>query len=182
MGWYLIWQWVNRNYGQKELPPNCRIPWLIKQSLFIDHFSWDAFNKGSCTKASIDPYKKRHGYYPSEVSVDQNYCTRSNRRMLNDLNIKLIGRKLARPPKSGKERLNPGDCNLIDGKFGQGKTRYWLGLIKARLQGTSESLVSLIMLVTNLVRITKDRMILFFVLILYAIRGLISNLTMTQSK
>ena len=102
--------------------------------------------------------------------------------MLNDLNIKLIGRKLGRPPKSGKEKLDPGDRNPIEGKFGQGKTRYGLGLIKARLQGTSESWVSLIMLVMNLVRMTKDGTVLFFVLILEAIHGVISDLTMSESK
>ena len=145
---------------------------LINGYSFIDHFSWDAFNEGSHLKESIYKYKIRHGYYPAEVSVDQIYCTRSNRKMLNDLNIKLIGRKLGRPPKSGKEKLDPGDRNPIEGKFGQGKTRYGLGLIKARLQGTSETWVSLIMLVLNLVRMAKDRALLIFVMILEALEGI----------
>jgi IS5 family transposase len=59
--------------------------------------------------------------------------------MLNDMNIKLISRKLGRPRKSGKKKLDPGDRIPIESKFGQGKTRYGLGLIKARLQETSES-------------------------------------------
>jgi IS5 family transposase len=106
---------------------------LINGYSFIDQFSWDAFNEGSHLKESIDKYKIRHGYYLVEVSVDQIFCTRSNRKMLNDLNIKLIGRKLGRPPKSGKEKLDPGDRNPIEGKFGQGKTRYGLGLIKIKI-------------------------------------------------
>jgi hypothetical protein len=102
--------------------------------------------------------------------------------MLNDLNIKLIGLKLGRPPKSGKDKLNPGDRNPIEGKFGQLKTRYGLGLIKSRLQWTTESWVSLIMLVMNLVRMAKDGTVLFFVLILEAIHGVISDLTMSESN
>ena len=88
--------------------------------------------------------------------MNQIYCAQSNRRILYDLNIKLIGRKLGRPPKSGKEKLDTGNCNPIEGKFGQDRSRYGLGLIKPRLQGTSESWVSLIMLVMNLVRMAKD--------------------------
>lgn len=54
--------------------------------------------------------------------------------MLNDLNIKLIGRKLWKPPKSGKEYLNLLDRNPREGKFGKGKKRYGLGLRKVILQ------------------------------------------------
>jgi IS5 family transposase len=86
------------------------------------------------------------------------------------LNIKLIGLKLGRPPKSGKEKLDHGHRNQIEGRFGQGKNNYGLSLIKAILQVTLESLVSLIMLVKNLVRMTKDGCSLFFVVILEALR------------
>ena len=68
--------------------------------------------------------------------------------------------------------MDPGDRNPIEGKFGQGKTRYGLGLIKARLQGTSETWVSLIMLVLNLVRMAKDSALLIFVMILEALEGI----------
>lgn len=128
------------------------------------------------------PIKKRHGSYPSEVPVDQIYCTRSNRRMMNDLNIKLIGRKVGRPPKSVKEKLDSGDRNPIEGKLSQFKTRYGLGLINERLQGTSGSWVSLIMLVMNLVRMTKDGNILFLVVILETLHELISHLTINEIK
>ena len=90
--------------------------------------------------------------------------------------------KLGRPPKSGKEKLDPGDRNPIEGKFGQGKTRYGLGLIKARLQGTSETWVSLIMLVLNLVRMAKDGALLIFVLILEALEGMKLEFTKTISQ
>jgi hypothetical protein len=93
------------------------------------------------------------------VAADRIFCTRENRRSLKALGIELIGSQLGRPPKTGKVQLDPGERNPIEGKFGQGKTRYGLGLIKARLQGTSESLVSMIILVMNLVRMGSESLL-----------------------
>jgi hypothetical protein len=47
--------------------------------------------------------------------------------------------------------LDPEDRNPIAGKFGQGKTRYGLGLIKARLMAISESWEASIGMVMNVV-------------------------------
>ena len=148
---------------------------LINGYSFIDRLSWDAFNEGSYLMESIDKYKIRHGYYPASVSVDRIYCTRENRRQLKELGIDLIGRQLGRPPKSGKLKLDPGERNPIEGKFGQGKTKYGLGLIKARLQGTSESWVSMIILVMNLVRMGAKSSLLFFVLLIERIADVIEQ-------
>jgi hypothetical protein len=149
---------------------------LIDGYSFIDRLSWDAYNEGSYLMQPIDKYKTRHGYYPSSVSVDRLYCTRENRRKLKELVIDLIGRQLGRPPKSGKVKLDPGERNPIEGKFGQGKTRYGLGLIKARLQGTSESWVSMIILVMNLVRMGAKSSLLFFVLLIERIADVIEQI------
>jgi IS5 family transposase len=125
---------------------------------------------------SIDKYKILHGYYPASVSVDRIYCTRENRRQLKELGIDVSGRQLGRPPKSGKLKLDPGERNLIEGKFGQGKTRYGLVLIKARLQGTSESLVFIIILVMNLVRKGAKSSSLFFVLLIERIADVVNQI------
>ncbi len=84
--------------------------------------------------------------------VDRIYCTRLNRRKLKKLGIDLICRQQGRQPKNGKVKLEPGERSPIVEKFGQSKTRYGLGLIKACLQGISKSWVSKIILVMNLVR------------------------------
>jgi hypothetical protein len=73
---------------------------------------------------------------------------------------------LGRPPKTGREKLNPGDCNPIEGKFGQGKVRYGLGLIKASLQGTSESWVASIIMVMNLIRMANQAALVYCLFIL----------------
>jgi IS5 family transposase len=94
---------------------------LVNGYGFVDHLSWDAFNEGRYLMKSVELYKKRHGFYPAEVMVDQIYGTLQNRRQLKDLNIKIVGRQLGRPPKIPTMILDPGDRNPIEGKFGQGK-------------------------------------------------------------
>ena len=42
---------------------------------FLDNLSWDAFKEGSYLMDSVEKYRKRHGFYPSEVLVDSIYCT-----------------------------------------------------------------------------------------------------------
>jgi hypothetical protein len=99
---------------------------------------------------------KRHGFYPREVLVDSIYCTRDNHRRLKEPGIKLTGRQLGRLPKAGREKLNQGDRNPIEGKFGLAKVRYGMDRIKARLRGTSGSWVAMILMVMNLERLAKE--------------------------
>jgi hypothetical protein len=63
---------------------------------------------------------------------------------------------LGRPPKAGREKLNPGDRNPIEGKFGQAKVRYGMDRIKARLKDISESWVAMILVVMNGVRLDQE--------------------------
>ena len=149
---------------------------LVNGYGFVDHLSWDAFNEGGYLMKSVELYIKRHGFYPAEVMVDQIYGTRENRRQLKDLGIKIVGRQLGRPPKIPTMKLDPGDRNPIEGKFGQGKTRYGLGLIKARLKETSESWVASILLVMNLVRMASQAALLFFVFLIQGILGMIGSI------
>jgi hypothetical protein len=52
--------------------------------------------------------------------------------------------------------IEPGDRNPIEGKFGQAKVRCGMDLIRARLKDTSESWVAMILVVINLVRMTRE--------------------------
>ena len=47
-------------------------------------------------------------------------------------------------------RLDGSERNAVEGKFGEGKRKYGLGLIRARLQETSETVVALQFLIMNL--------------------------------
>jgi hypothetical protein len=125
---------------------------LVEGISFLDEVSWEAFNEGSHMMGYVEKFKKRFGHYPKEVLADQIYCNRANRQALQLLGIKLIAKPLGRPP-AVSNHLRPGERNPIEGKFGQAKTAYGLDRIRARLMGTSESMIASIILVLNLVKL-----------------------------
>lgn len=125
---------------------------LVDGISFLDELSWEAFNEGSHLPEYIEKYRSRFGFYPSEVLADKIYCSRENRRILKEKNIKLIAKPLGRP-SAVREHVRPGERNPIEGKFGQAKTAYGLGRIKARLKETSQSWIASIILVLNLVKL-----------------------------
>jgi hypothetical protein len=102
----------------------------------------------------VEMFRKRFGFYPREVLADRIYCTRVNRTMLRGkgkgiiLKAKPLGR-----PSALSIHVSPGERNPIEGKFGQAKTAYGLGRIKARLKETSESWIAGIFMVLNLVKL-----------------------------
>ena len=55
--------------------------------------------------------------------------------------------------KLKKER---GERNYIEGKFGQGKSKYKLNKILARLDQTSESWIAAIFFVMNILKLSKE--------------------------
>lgn len=121
---------------------------------FVDELSWDAFNEGSRMEQYVDMFRNRFGCYPREILADQIYCTRANRNMLKGKGngILLKAKPLGRP-SALSIHVSPGERNPIEGKFGQAKTAYGLGRIKARLKETSESWIAGIFLVLNLVKL-----------------------------
>lgn len=133
---------------------------IVAGYMFIDHFSWEAFNESGYLLTSVEKYKERLGFYPAEVLADQIYCTRENRKALKLLQIKLIAKPLGRPSAQAvKVHLSPGERNPIEGKFGQAKRKYGLQKVKARLSSTSQSWIAAIALVLNLVRMTRQALI-----------------------
>jgi len=129
---------------------------LVNGFTFLDKLSWDNFNEGSELQASVEQFKKRHGHYPKEVLADQIYCTRLNRAWLKERTIKLSAKPLGRPTKEAlSNQVSPGERNPIEGKFGQAKVGYGLDNIKAKLKETSESWIATIILVLNLVNLTR---------------------------
>ena len=94
------------------------------------------------------------------------YRNRDNMHYCKLHGIRLSGPKLGRPPlvKDKKElKLERQDAkirNAVEAKLGEGKRRYGLGLIMARLKETSETVIALQFLVMNLERRLR---ILFFI-------------------
>jgi len=124
--------------------------------ILIDKLSWNNFNEGKSLKESVRLYKSRYGYYPKQVLADKIYCTRENRKWLNELKIELRAKPLGRPSKEALlNQVSPGERNPIEGKFGQAKVGYGLDNIKAKLKSTSESWIATITLVLNLVNLMR---------------------------
>ena len=111
---------------------------LVEGYAFLDHLSWDAYNEGGYLMKSVELYKDQPRYYPAEVLSDKICCNREDRRMLKELGIKLLSEPLGRPSMTNRVKLNPGDRNPIEGKFGQAKVRYGIDRIRARLKDRSE--------------------------------------------
>lgn len=131
---------------------------LINGYALIEKMSWDNYNEALTLRESIEAYKERYGFYPEAILADQIYRNRENRDFCKEKGIRLSGPALGRPSKKVQselkktEQLDASERNAIEGKFGEGKRRYGLGLIQARLPETSETVIALQFLVMNLER------------------------------
>jgi len=130
---------------------------LVDGYAFIDNLSWENFNESVSLKDQIEKYKIRYGSYPESVHADKIFRTRANREFCKLKGIRLSGPPLGRPAAMSKEEKSQSlkddrIRNAIEGKFGQGKRRFGLGLIMAKLQETSETVIWVNILVMNLER------------------------------
>jgi len=147
---------------------------MTKGYAFMDRMSWDNFNESTTLIDVIESYRSRMGYYPAVVQADQIYRTRENRNFCKQHGIRLSGPALGRPPKDGQTseqrnlvKQDAGERNAIEGKFGEGKHKYGLGRIRARLAETSESVITLQLLVMNLERRLR---VLFYLIFAFLFR------------
>ena len=140
---------------------------------FLDRLSFDPYNEGEDLKAQARAYRRRHGYYPKVICADQIYRTRANRAFCLRHGIRLSGPRLGRP-KSDPELLaeekrqfldDQMQRNAVEGKIGQGKRRFGLGLIREKLAITQGSTIALNVLVMNLEKLLELPFILFAVLL-----------------
>ena len=138
---------------------------LIDGFGFVDRISWDNYNESCYLKDHIESYYNRYGSYPESVHADKIYRTRSNRRYCKARGIRLSGPPLGRPRQATEanaeelkqerrqHRQDEIDRNAIEGKFGQGKRRFGLGRVMAKLAGTSEVAIMISFMVMNLEKI-----------------------------
>jgi hypothetical protein len=130
----------------------------------INTFSWDAYHEGGDLIKQVEFYKELHGHYPELVQVDKIYATRENRSWLKERNIRItappLGRRKSKETETyyqkQKRRKEAAERNHIEGKFGQGKNGYNLNEIRARLKNTSESWISCIFFIMNLILYEKN--------------------------
>jgi IS5 family transposase len=124
--------------------------------VFLDRMSWDNFNESGDLKAQVEAYHRFTGYYPESVHADRIYRNRENRAWCKEKGIRISGPPLGRPPatvsKEKKKQAKEDERirNAIEGKFGQGKRRFTLNRVMAKLDNTSETVIAITFLVMNL--------------------------------
>lgn len=140
---------------------------LVNGYAFTERISWDNFNEGTDLIETIKKYHHRFGTYPESVHADKIYRNRENLRYCREHGIRLSGPPLGRPRKATPEnqaelkavrhlaRQDELDRIPVEGKFGQGKRRFGLGRIMAKLAGTSATVITLNILVMNLEKLLK---------------------------
>lgn len=128
----------------------------------VEHISWDNFNESQDLELQLKMFKQTYGHYPELLLADRIYLNRSNRKLLKEKGIRIVGKPLGRPPKEElnayqkrKLKKERNQRNLIEGKFGQGKNAYGLNNIQAKRSDTSESWISAIFFVMNLITLGK---------------------------
>jgi transposase, IS5 family len=137
-------------FGAK-LSANCREGYV-----FSDQISWDNFNESGDLKAQVEAFKNYTGYYPESVPADRIYRNRENRAWCKERGIRISGLPLGRPPanvskETKKQALEDERIrNAIEGKFGQGKRRFSLNRVMAKLDNTSGTAIAITFLVINL--------------------------------
>lgn len=133
----------------------------------VEHFSFDPYNEASGLQESLERYKQRNGCYPKRVLADKLYRNRDNLQYCKQLGVRLSGPALGRPRKDTErnrkiEYLDMCERNEVEGKFGQGKRSYGLGLVTQRLPETIYTTIAMSLIVMNLNKV----LLLLFTLLL----------------
>ncbi|MFG6101213.1 IS5 family transposase [Leptothoe sp. EHU-05/26/07-4] len=161
--------------------------------VFLDHLSWDNFNESTHLMTQIERFRARTGHYPDSVHADQIYRTRDNLKWCKQHGIRLSGPPLGRPSLDEAQqallRQQARDDESIrvavEGKFGQGKRRFGLGRVMAKLAQTAETMIAITCLVMNLEKRLRRFIVLFLLVLMRLLRSYQANVcpfTETLSK
>lgn len=130
---------------------------VVNGYIFVDHLSFDAYNEGDYEEftSAVELYKKRFGCYPERILADKIYRSRKNRKYCTEHGIRMSGPKLGKPKADNSadiatELKEIGERNEVEGKFGTGKRKYGLNLIKAKLEVTARTDICMNLFVENL--------------------------------
>ena len=148
---------------------------LVDGVSFVDRISWEAYNESLDLVPQLDAFRRRFGHDPASVHVDQIYRTRENRRYCKSRGIRLSGPPLGRPrtiTEATAEQVQHDKQQIyddaiariaIEGKFGQGKRRFGVGRLMAKLALTSETMIQISFLVMNLEHLLSRAVFSWFV-------------------
>ena len=131
---------------------------MVDGYAFVDKLSWDAYNEESLLIPAVCAYYETYGVYPETVLADKLFRNRKNLAFCKKYGIRLSGPRLGRQTVQAKklqiqqEQKDASARNAVEGKLGEGKTKYGLDRIMARLQGTAQTVISLVFLCMNISR------------------------------
>ncbi|WP_410510506.1 IS5 family transposase [Nodosilinea sp. E11] len=137
----------------------------------LDRLDWEAYHEAADLPRQVEQYKARHGYYPESVHADAIYRTRVNRSWCKAHGIRLSGPPLGRPKAGARaevDRQAQADAkirNAVEGKFGQGKRRFSLARVMAKLAPSAETAIAITFLVMNLERRLQALRLLFIAIL-----------------
>jgi transposase, IS5 family len=148
---------------------------LVNGFAFAERIDWNNFNEGAELISAIQAYRRRFGFFPKSVHADKIYRNRKNRDYCKEHGIRLSGPFLGRPPKDETlrqeqkklARQDETDRIPVEGKFGQGKRRYGLARIMAKLAETSLTVIGMNLLVMNMEKMTRLLSSSHFFLLIY---------------
>jgi hypothetical protein len=138
----------------------------------VDHLSWDNFNESGDLPQQVEQLRQRFGHYPASVHADQIYHTRANRAYCRQRGSRLSGKPLGRPAaleqaeRRQQAREDAKIRNQIEGKFGQGKRRFSLARVMAKLASPAATTIAITFLVMNPERLLRQLLFVFIVSIL----------------
>lgn len=130
--------------------------------LFADHMSFDNYNEGTKLVDSLERFEKRFCKKPDYVSMDHIYGSKDNRDYLKEQNIRAAVRPLGRPKKHSSTHLEKRwrrqkqrERNRIEGAIGNSKTKYALGLVRAKSPKTEYSWIQFALMSRNILTAAK---------------------------
>jgi transposase, IS5 family len=136
---------------------------LVNGFAFMERIDWSNFNESTDLIQTIKNFHHRFGFFPESVHVDKIYRNKDNRNYCKKYGIRISGPAMGRPVKDEimrRERKQLARQDEIDrvpieGKFGEGKRRFGLARIMAKLAETSLTVIGINLFVMNLHKISR---------------------------
>lgn len=151
---------------------------LERGMCYLHRFSFEAYNECEDLKGQVEAYKQRHGVYPKSVHADNTYRNSANIRYCRQHGIRLSGARLRErfswdlSDHNTQAHQDLVDRVAIEGKIGQAKRRYSLGLIKSKLPATTLTKIAMTIITMNLHKLLKQASSSLTVLLLKLVKQL----------
>jgi len=130
---------------------------------FMIHMDYENFPEAQYLEKSAEEYRRMFGFYPKTIIGDRIYGNRNNRNYCKSKGIRLSGPGLGRRSEAAKEAekeqiyRDSGKRNAIEGDYGTEKRKYGMDRIKAKLDDTTLTAISVGNFVKNAERLRKER-------------------------